>query len=917
MPDLKLPKETISITHPNLEREWDYEKNAPFIPSEITSGSHKVFWWICINGHSWQATVYHRSSGQNCPICSNRQVLVGFNDLATTNPTLAEEWNNEKNGDLTPYDITSGSGMVVWWKCKLGHEWETSVYNRTKGTGCPLCSKKTRITTQIKKKIDKNGALSEINPKLAGEWNTERNRDITPSAVTAFSGKKVWWKCSQGHEWEAIISNRSKGSGCPICARIKVLSDIESFGMKESVLATEWHPVKNIPLSPFDVAANSNKVVWWQCKAGHEWRASVRVRVHGKGCPICKRQLLKINKTIKQRKTKINIVDSFPFLLNEWDYEKNYPIIPEDVSNGSSKKVWWICPAGHSYDMRVCSRTRNKCGCPYCSVPARRILVGFNDFQTKYPDVSKEWHPTKNENHSPSEFLPGSGKKVWWQCSKGHEWIASIADRSEGSMCPLCSSERKTSFPEQVVYFYISQAYKDAVNREKVDSHEIDIYLPSRKIGIEYDGQFYHNSKNSAQREHKKNDDLLSKGIRLIRIKESKEDKVLEDIIFYKYDSSYRHLKWAIEALFKLLDLDINVPEINIDEDRNSILQQYIRLEKENSLALKFPNIAKQWNYDRNGSLNPTLLSFSSNKKVWWKCEKGHEWESSVGKRTAGRGCPICSSNKLCKGINDLHSVNPVLSSQWHPTKNGNLTPSDVFPNSMKKVWWKCEKGHEWEATINNRTRGRNCPYCSGRRLLVGFNDLQSVYPLIAKEWNYPRNDGIQPKDVTKGSNKNVWWICSKGHEWETPVFRRTQGDGCPICGKQKRVISQNKNLIDSHGSLLTTNPELAREWNYSRNIDITPDIVLEGSGKRVWWICQKGHEWKAKICERNNGAGCPFCSGHKHYPIICIETGCIYSTASQAARSCGLKSGRSITLCCKGATKSSGGLHWKYYEHE
>jgi hypothetical protein len=121
------------------------------------------------------------------------------------------------------------------------------------------------------------------------------------------------------------------------------------------------------------------------------------------------------------------------------------------------------------------------------------------------------------------------------------------------------------------------------------------------------------------------------------------------------------------------------------------------------------------------------------------------------------------------------------------------------MPNSHKKVWWKCSKGHEWQAIIKDRNSGKGCPYCSGKKVLKGYNDLQSVNPILAKEWNYDKNDGLTPADVTPNSGKKVWWKCSKGHEWQATIYHRNNGRGCPVCAREKRKNSKSKHdeLVD------------------------------------------------------------------------------------------------------------------------
>ena len=246
------------------------------------------------------------------------------------------------------------------------------------------------------------------------------------------------------------------------------------------------------------------------------------------------------------------------------------------------------------------------------------------------------------------------------------------------------------------------------------------------------------------------------------------------------------------------------------------------------------------------------MVTVNANKKVWWKCNKGHEWETYISNRNKGRGCPICKNKQIHKGYNDLATTNPILAKEWNYEKNASLTPKDVTLGSNKKVWWKCNKGHEWEATISNRTNGNDCPICKNKQILKGYNDLATINPELAKEWNYSKNGDLKPDMVTANANKKVWWKCNKGHEWEASIDNRNKGKGCPVC--------KNKQILKGYNDLATINPTLTKEWNYEKNGDLKPDMVASNSGKKVWWKCNKGHEWEAIISNRNRGRGCPIC---------------------------------------------------------
>lgn len=194
------------------------------------------------------------------------------------------------------------------------------------------------------------------------------------------------------------------------------------------------------------------------------------------------------------------------------------------------------------------------------------------------------------------------------------------------------------------------------------------------------------------------------------------------------------------------------------------------------------PELAEEWHPTKNGTLTPNDVTKSSHKKVWWKGKCGHEWDSSVFDRTNGNNCPICANQRVLAGFNDLQTIHPELAKEWHPIKNGSITPNLITKCANKNVWWKGKCGHEWQATIWNRIQGQNCPICANKIVLTGFNDLQTTNPEIASEWHPTKNGDLTPKDVTKGSHKKIWWQCKLGHEWATQIYHRTRGSNCPVC---------------------------------------------------------------------------------------------------------------------------------------
>tara|TARA_B100000212_G_scaffold339762_2_gene318870 strand:+ start:190 stop:1518 length:1329 start_codon:yes stop_codon:yes gene_type:complete len=259
-----------------------------------------------------------------------------------------------------------------------------------------------------------------------------------------------------------------------------------------------------------------------------------------------------------------------------------------------------------------------------------------------------------------------------------------------------------------------------------------------------------------------------------------------------------------------------------------------------NDLATVFPKIALEAD-----SWDPSTVLPGSDKKVNWKCKKGHTWVTRVSIRTRStHGCPYCMNRKVWSGFNDLKTLFPEIAKEadgWDP--------SEVVYGSSKKLSWKCKEGHTWLSTIVDRTgtRKSGCPYCANRNAKVwtGFNDLKTLFPDIAKEaygWN--------PSKVLATSCKKYGWQCEKGHSWKASVISRKEGSNCPFCA------NRNAKVWSGFNDLKTLFPHLVEEadgWN--------PSNVLPGSEKMMPWKCKEGHTWKASPANRSKGRGCPYCA--------------------------------------------------------
>ncbi len=557
--------------------------------------------------------------------------------------------------------------------------------------------------------------------------------------------------------------------------------------IEDGSLMQEWDYEKNDAqnLDPNALGMRSNTKVWWKCAKGHSWYAMISNRSsHHRACPYCAHQLPIPGET--------DLATLYPELIKEWHQAKNGTQKPSEIMPGTHKKVWWKCENGHEWQAEVKSRATGV-GCPYCA--NKKIIKGFNDLETVNPEIAKEWHPTKNGTLKPSDVSPASGENVWWLCKYGHEWQTQIYNRSAGRGCPKCSDMLRTSFPEQAIFYYINQVFPDAINGYKdifASSMELDIFIPSLKVGIEYDGKVYHSNAKNQIRDSRKYDICKNQGIMLIRIREmSKYTPIMmcdHKIEIPKATAEY--LNWAINNLCYHLG-KIVTPDVR--RDRKAILS-YLNSRK-TSLASEFPQIASEWNYIANYPLIPESFPPHSNEKVSWECSVcGYVWEAAIGDRTRpdSTGCPKCASfraarNRIKNRINksgSLASQYPDLLEDWDYEKNTGVSPELLTPGSGMKVSWKCKTcGYEWTSSVSHRTNGRGCPYCNHRIVIAGKNDLATLMPKLMEDWDYEKNstEGLFPTKISIGSGKKAYWKCSVcGYEWMASIASRASGHGCP-----------------------------------------------------------------------------------------------------------------------------------------
>jgi len=475
-----------------------YQANSEKIdPFTIPHGTNNKLDWICDKGHRWTTSVYsrtkggYRKSGTGCPYCANKKVS-SENSVRAVNPALCEEWDFDKNKE-TPDEILAGSHQKVWWKCSKGHSWQAVVKDRCiKGTGCGYCSAQTsrpeiRILAELSAvfgmlsprqrvgKIWVDILIEDIN--LAIEYDGEfyhksrrqqdykKNHNLNSRGFEVIRFREGKLKNIGQSDINVPVNKLGKEHIDMLLRKIKNSApfryekNIEKYlkadsyqnetyfnelvnampgAIKEQSLGhlypdllSSWDEEKNQPLSPFNLFPFTSQDLWWTCELGHSWQAPPGRRIAGNGCPFCRGTY---------PSTTNNLLALYPEVAQSLHKTLNGNVIASEITPKSNKKFWWQCPLHdeHVWESQVVSRTYKNAGCPYCS---GNKLAPENTLLSKHPKVAKEWDFDRNEK-SPDEISFGSGEKVFWRCSLGHRWEASVSSRSLGRGCPVCAGKK-------------------------------------------------------------------------------------------------------------------------------------------------------------------------------------------------------------------------------------------------------------------------------------------------------------------------------------------------------------------------------------------------------------------------------------------------------------------------------------------
>jgi hypothetical protein len=555
---------------------------------------------------------------------------LAHRNLLITYPALVNEWHPTKNTDLNPQGVATNSHKKAWWICSKGHEWEASIASRTGGRGCPYCSGKA---------TSEDNCLQTVDPALAREWHPTRTGRLTDKDVRPFSNKKAWWICARNHEWQAVIASRSRGSGCPFCRsatsalELRILCEIKYLFGDVQHRRILYGEECDIFIPGLRMGIELDGLYWHKNRSRQDKVKNAALK--GKGIALIRLREEGLERT--------SATDIF-FTPRESDLvvvgRLVRKLLEEARLNGSARA--WI--SAYLRANRLANDSEYKRLLDMLPSP----LPGFS-LQDQNPDLAEEWHSERNGSLTARNVSSSSNKKVWWICSRGHEWEATVNHRTSGRGCPYCAG--KAACEDNCL-----QTLNPALAKE---------WHPSRNGTL--------TARDVTAQSNKKVWWVCSKG----------------------------H-EWQAAVYSRS-----NGKGCPYCTGRTACV--------DNCLQTLNPVLAKEWHLSRNGTLTARDVTAQSNKKVWWICSKGHEWQAVVASRNQGFGCPYCVGQAVCDE-NCLQTLSPALAEQWHPTKNGSLTPRDCTLHSGKKVWWRCSKGHEWQAIVAGRSAGKGCPYCAGKR---------------------------------------------------------------------------------------------------------------------------------------------------------------------------------------------------------
>ena len=532
-------------------------------------------------------------------------------------------------------------------------------------------------------------------------------------------------------------------------------------------------------------------------------------------------------------KEKRFVID-IPDLMIEWDWEKNNQIgkYPDSITYGHNKSVYWKCAkCGHGWEASPNNRTNGKTGCPCCA--GKVVVAGINDLQTRYPEIAKKWHPTKNKK-KPCEVTAFSNSYAWWICDKDsrHVFRERIDHMTKGEViCSICSNQKiiigvndfQTTNPELmkewdwaknndlgILPTKITRGYGKNVHWKCIEcGHEWPAIVASRT------GQ--HTGCPKCKKDLRISVPEKAIAYYLAKVFQVEENKQFAWLGQSEIDIYVDELKLGVEYDGKAWHKDVK-KDIKKDELCNDNGIFLIRVREKGCPHYESPSLK--------------IVRKSISLKELGKCiQEIFDYITEKYGITIVSGIDIDNDyieilSKVSTSKKEKSIATTELLQYWDFKKNGNISPETISLFSHKEVYWKCKDcGNEWKDKVSVMSKKKKpyCEYCSNRKLLTGFNDLETLNPELAKEWDYCKNTKKPSEVKYNDSIEKYMWICSKcGRSYPSSVYdRNTRNRGCPDCGREKTIVSHYKKVINK-----TTNEIYISVKEASERTGVNPSSI-------------------------------------------------------------------------------------------
>lgn len=648
------------------------------------------------------------------------------------------------------------------------------------------------VTASIGVALLRMATLSEAFPDLARQWDYERNGDLTPDTITAYSNKKVWWVCSIcHHSYQKKVGNRTcpskravESEKCPICLGRVIIPGFNSLKAKfPEIIEKEWDFEKNT-IDPDTIPPTYRKKMWWICPNGHSYDSLPGNKVYHTGgdCPYCSSQKL-------CRETSLGYLN--PELAKEWHPTKNGNLTPFDVFANSNNYAWWLCPTcGHEWKAQINNRNIGNRGCPHCancrssSVPEQLL---FRAIKKHYPDAINRHRIEKDEV---DVFVPSlnigfeydgqrfhNEKKLPKDVAKTKRLIKNgiTLYRFREDNCPDIQVSGCT-----VIKVKYTPEYEDLEAKLEVLLAEVS----SKDIKVDFSSEI---------NDVRATLDCLPYEKSFAASEEQKRKAGIAPVALWDYEANAPLTPAMVSA--KSSKKAYWICPVNSNHRWRSVISSV-------SNGWGCPHCAKRYQYSttewvdkakqvHGNRYDYSLVDYSKcHVKVKIICAKHGIFEQNPSEHLAGNGCPYCA-HQMFHPSESLAVLRPDIATEWdyELNKESGITPETIGLSSKKKFWWHCNNGcnHSYLSLIQQRVRGTGCAVCHGKQVSPDTS-LAALHPELAKEWC--EDNDKTPFEITPRSEYRALWKCTNPNHppFNRAVYYRTKYDmGCPCCRKEAK----------------------------------------------------------------------------------------------------------------------------------